>query len=54
MLREFRDFLMRGNIVDLAVAFVAGTVFGAVVNSLVKHVKARCCQFCTSELTPVI
>ena len=32
---EFKDFLMRGNIVDLAVAFVLGVAFAAVVNSLV-------------------
>jgi large conductance mechanosensitive channel len=35
MLREFRDFLLRGNIVELAVAFVIGVAFAAVVNSLV-------------------
>ena len=35
MLREFRDFLFRGNIVELAVAFVMGVAFAAVVNSLV-------------------
>ena len=35
MLKEFRDFLMKGNIVDLAVAFVMGIAFAAVVNSLV-------------------
>lgn len=35
MLKEFRDFLMRGNIVELAVAFVMGVAFAAVVNSLV-------------------
>lgn len=34
MLKEFRDFLMRGNIVDLAVAVIIGTAFGAVVASL--------------------
>jgi large conductance mechanosensitive channel len=33
MLREFRDFLVRGNVVDLAVAVVIGTAFGAVVAS---------------------
>jgi large conductance mechanosensitive channel len=37
MIREFRDFLMKGNIVDLAVAFVMGVAFGAVVNSLVDN-----------------
>lgn len=35
MLKEFRTFLMRGNIVDLAVAVVVGAAFGAVVTSLV-------------------
>ena len=35
MLSEFKDFLMRGNIVDLAVAFVIGVAFAAVVTSLV-------------------
>jgi large conductance mechanosensitive channel len=34
-LKEFRDFLLRGNIVELAVAFVMGLAFAAVVNSLV-------------------
>lgn len=38
MLREFRDFLMRGNIIDLAVAFIAGVAFTALVNSLVADV----------------
>ena len=37
MLREFRDFLFRGNIVELAVAFVMGLAFAAVVNSLVEN-----------------
>jgi len=37
MLREFRDFLFRGNIVELAVAFVMGLAFAAVVNSLVAN-----------------
>ncbi len=35
MLKDFRDFLMKGNIVDLAVAFVIGVAFAAVVSSLV-------------------
>jgi large conductance mechanosensitive channel len=35
MLKEFRDFLMKGNIVELAVAFVMGVAFGALVKSLV-------------------
>lgn len=35
MLKGFRDFIMRGNVVDLAVAVVIGAAFGAVVKSLV-------------------
>jgi large conductance mechanosensitive channel len=37
MLRDFRDFLLRGNIVELAVAFVIGIAFAMVVNSLVEN-----------------
>jgi len=35
-LKEFRQFLLRGNVVDLAVAVVIGAAFGAVVTSLVE------------------
>jgi large conductance mechanosensitive channel len=38
MLKEFRDFAIRGNAVDLAVAVIIGAAFGAVVNSLVADV----------------
>jgi large conductance mechanosensitive channel len=37
MIKEFRDFIFRGNIVELAVAFVMGIAFAAVVNSLVNN-----------------
>ena len=37
MLAEFKDFLFRGNIVELAVAFVMGIAFAAVVDSLVEN-----------------
>ncbi len=37
MLQEFKDFILRGNIVELAVAFVIGLAFAAVVNSLVQN-----------------
>jgi large conductance mechanosensitive channel len=36
MLEEFRKFILRGNVVDLAVAVVIGTAFGDIVTSLVK------------------
>ena len=35
MLKEFRDFLMRGNLLELAVAFVMGLAFAALVGSFV-------------------
>jgi large conductance mechanosensitive channel len=38
MLREFRAFILRGNLVDLAVAVVIGTAFTAVVNAFVKDI----------------
>lgn len=43
MLKEFKAFLLRGNVVDLAVAVVIGAAFGAVVTS-----------FVTNILTPLI
>jgi large conductance mechanosensitive channel len=43
MIKGFKDFLMRGNVVDLAVAVVIGTAFGTVVNAMVKDI-----------LTPII
>lgn len=43
MLKGFRDFIMRGNVVDLAVAVVIGAAFGAVITS-----------FVTDLLTPLI
>jgi large conductance mechanosensitive channel len=43
VLKEFRSFLLRGNVVDLAVAVVVGTAFTAVVTALV-----------TDLLTPII
>lgn len=36
MIKEFRAFLLRGNVIDLAVAVVIGAAFGAVVAALVK------------------
>jgi large conductance mechanosensitive channel len=38
MFKGFRDFVLRGNILDLAVAVVIGAAFGAVVTSLVEDV----------------
>jgi len=38
MLKEFRDFAMRGNVIDLAVGIIIGAAFTSVVNSLVKDI----------------
>jgi large conductance mechanosensitive channel len=38
MLKGFRDFILRGNVVDLAVAVILGAAFNAIVNSLVGDV----------------
>ncbi len=38
MLKEFRDFVMRGNVVDLAVAVIIGAAFGAIVQSMVNDI----------------
>jgi large conductance mechanosensitive channel len=43
MLKEFRDFILRGNVVDLAVAVLLGAAFGAVVTA-----------FASSFVTPLI
>lgn len=38
MLKEFRDFAMRGSVIDLAVGIIIGAAFTTVVNSLVKDI----------------
>jgi large conductance mechanosensitive channel len=38
MLKEFRDFINRGSVVDLAVAVIIGGAFGAIVTSLVNDI----------------
>lgn len=38
MLKEFRDFIARGNVIDLAVGIIIGAAFGGLVNSLVNDV----------------
>ena len=38
MIQDFKAFLMRGNVVDLAVALVLGAAFGTIVNSLVNDI----------------
>lgn len=38
MLKGFRDFILKGNVIDLAVAVVIGAAFGAVITALVDNV----------------
>src|SRR5713226_5087231 len=38
MLKEFKEFIMRGNVLDLAIAVIIGGAFGAIVNSMVNDI----------------
>lgn len=38
MLKEFRTFINRGNVIDLAVGVVIGTAFGKIITSLVEDI----------------
>jgi len=38
MLNEFKEFAMRGNVIDMAVGIIIGSAFGAIVNSLVNDI----------------
>ena len=38
MLKEFKEFAMRGNVIDMAVGIIIGGAFGTIVKSLVDHV----------------
>ena len=38
MLKEFRDFIARGNVLDLAIGIVIGAAFTAIINSFVKDI----------------
>jgi large conductance mechanosensitive channel len=38
MLKEFRDFAMKGNVLDMAVGIIIGGAFGTIIQSLVKDV----------------
>lgn len=38
MLKEFKTFIMKGNVVDLAIAVILGAAFGAIITSLVNDI----------------
>lgn len=50
MLREFRDFAMRGNVIDLAVGVIIGGAFGKIVSSLVGDVLMPVLSIFTSRV----
>ena len=37
-IKEFKEFALKGNVIDLAIAVVIGAAFGAIVSSLVEHI----------------
>jgi len=51
VIQEFRDFAMKGNVVDLAVGVIMGAAFAPIVSSLVDHVimPPRSRSFCSSR-----
>ncbi|HLV33773.1 MAG TPA: large-conductance mechanosensitive channel protein MscL [Spirillospora sp.] len=50
MLREFREFIMRGNVLDLAVGIIIGAAFTSVVNSLVNDLIMPVIGFITAGI----
>ena len=38
MLKEFKEFAMRGNVLDLAIAVIIGAAFGTIITSLVNDI----------------
>ena len=38
LVKEFKEFALKGNVVDLAIAVIIGAAFGAIVTSLVEHI----------------
>lgn len=50
MLSDFKQFLLRGDVVDLAVGVVVGAAFGTVVSALVNDPTTKKCPECLSEI----
>lgn len=50
MLREFREFAVKGNVVDLAVGVIVGAAFGRIVDSLVKDMIMPVVSLVTGKL----
>lgn len=50
MLKEFKEFAMKGNVIDLAVGVIIGTAFQKIVNSLVNDVIMPCISLLTGKI----
>lgn len=53
MLKDFRAFILRGNVVDLAVGIVIGAAFGTVITSLVKNILTPCWPSPAPSTSPI-
>jgi len=53
LLKEFRDFAMRGNVIDMAVGVVIGASFGKIVDALVKNVMTPPIDYVTATAKAV-
>lgn len=50
LIKEFKEFISRGNVVDMAVGVVIGTAFTSIVNSLAKDVLTPCLSYLTGKI----
>ena len=44
MLKDLKEFLLRGNVIDLAVGVIIANAFGAIVNSLIINKYSKACK----------
>lgn len=51
MLKEFKEFISRGNVIDLAVGVIIGGAFTAIVNSFVNDIFMPLISLITADLT---
>ena len=54
LLQEFKEFALRGNVMDLAVGVIIGAAFQAIINSLVGDVEIRYGAFLTAVINFII
>jgi len=47
MWKEFKEFAMRGNVIDMAVGIIIGVAFGTIVKSLVSDMRSRSTTGCS-------